>query len=90
MNYPTSEEIREAYDAMDRDGPMAEVTIRLCALVLHDRILRGNVRRLLPALGRSSPELLLASAIATGLNYGMRIHEQRMAVKPGETAGTAS
>jgi len=96
MNYPTPEEIRAAHDAINADGPMAETTIRLSAIVLNDPVLRGIVNRWTHHAadrGHNIPgAAALASAIATGLNYGLRIHEQRMAdlVKPAEKAGGAS
>ena len=81
MDYPTPDEIRLAAAAINRDGPEAETTARLCALVLSNPHLRSIVNRLMPALGRSElrapGEALLAGAIATGLNYGLRIHEIR-------------
>ena len=93
MNYPTPEEIRIAHDAINRDGPASETTIQLCGLVLHDPCLRGIVNRLLPSLGhievRELGAALLAGAIATGLNYGLRIHEQRMAAGAREKADAA-
>ena len=86
MTYPTADEIRAAHEAIERDGPMANTTLQICALIQRDPILRAIVRRLLGAAAGSSivDEALILGAIATGLNYGLRIHEQRMAAGPGE------
>ena len=91
MNYPTPEEIRLAHDAINADGPMAEATIRLGALVLHDPILKRIVRRMSrDAVGRAlPPDVVILGAIVTGLNYGLRIHEQRMAAGAREAADAA-
>jgi hypothetical protein len=83
MTYPMSEEIFRVHQDIERDGPCAHVTMELCALVLRDPHLRAIVNRLMGALPpsefRAPGEALLASAIATGLNYGLRIHERRIA-----------
>src|ERR1700685_2084541 len=79
MNYPTPEEIREARIAIERDGPMAEVTLKLSALVLKNDVLRAIAYRLTRIKPSKDPTTLVVSAITTGLNYGLRIHEQRIA-----------
>jgi len=94
MNYPTPEEIRFAHDAINADGPAAETTIRLGAMVLHDPVLRAILNRLVQAVERGSGVGMpiagaLAGAITTGLNYGLRIHEQRMAAGRKEAADAA-
>jgi hypothetical protein len=84
VTYPTSDEIRAAYLGINRDGVMAEATVELCALVLRDPILNAIVWRLTHAADRGvgmPVEAAIASAIATGLNYGLRIHEQREAAR---------
>lgn len=87
MNYPTAHEIRAAHDAISDDGPMANTTLQICALIQTNPILRAIVRRLLGAAAGSTvvDEAVIMGAIATGLNYGLRIHEQRMAAAAGET-----
>lgn len=81
MTYPTAEEIRAAREAIDRDGPIANTTMSLCAIVLSDPIFKAIRVRLRPG---SSPvdEAVIMSAIATGLNYGLRIGELRTGGKP--------
>lgn len=79
MNYPTADEIREARAAIDRDGPAAEVTIVLSALVLQNDVLRAVAFRLSQIKPGDDKFPLIVSAIATGLNYGLRIHERRIA-----------
>jgi hypothetical protein len=93
MNYPTAEEIRLAHDAINADGPAAETTIRLGAMVLHDPVLRRIVNRMAREVDQSPrrpTEATVLAGIVTGLNYGLRIHEQRIAAERREKAGGAS
>jgi hypothetical protein len=85
MMYPTCEEICAAAAGIECDGSGADTTGTLCAIVLTDPHLRAVVMRLMrvvkalsPSAAEVSGAALVASAIATGLNYGMRIHEQRV------------
>jgi hypothetical protein len=92
MNYPPPEEIRAAHDAINADGPAAETAIRLGAMVLHDPVLRRIVNRMAREVDQSvrrPTEATVLAGIVTGLNYGLRIHEQRMAAGR-EKAGGAS
>lgn len=81
MTCPTADEIRLAHEGIDRDGPLAEATLELCARVLRDPTLRGVLERMAAAkpLFAGSFVAPLAGAMASGLNYGLRIGEQRAA-----------
>ena len=83
MNYPTASEILAAQAAIDRDGPMAEVTMVLTAIAFKDPVLRGIVERLTPVSAGAVDRALITSCIVSGLNYGLRIGELREAGKAG-------
>jgi hypothetical protein len=89
MTYPTPDEIRAAAEAIERDGAMAEITIALNKIVLQNPVLRrvagrlANINTQAPGLQGSFDEARIISAIVTGLNYGLRIHEQRTRRKAG-------
>lgn len=88
MTYPTNDEIRRASDGITGDGPVSEVTIRLCAIVLGNPGLRETVQRQMSLVRASvnDPIMLegaIAAGIASGLNYGMRIADMRNALTQG-------
>jgi hypothetical protein len=82
VTFPTPEELRAAHDAIERDGANANTTMALSVLVLRDPHLKAVVDRLTPigATAMVSRGIIMA-AIATGLNYALRVHEQRI-VRP--------
>jgi hypothetical protein len=80
--FPTAEEIRAAYDAIKLDeATLGPSTSELATLILCDPILRAVTDRMAGARPMLEGRLaqVLAIAIATGLNYGLRIGEQRAA-----------
>jgi hypothetical protein len=86
VTLPTAEEIRAAHDGITRDGPQADTTVGLCALVLREPELRGFVDRLtgeFPVLGRLNSAALL-SCVTWGMNMGLRIGEQRADAQAAE------
>ena len=87
MIYPTAAEIDAAYRAIDAEGPNSETTAALALICLKTR-LNGNVQRMAEAMvkilhlddkpnARTAIEAMLSGAVITGLNYGLRIGEER-------------
>lgn len=81
---PTPEEIRAAWESIDRDGPAAGTTIHLAALAMTDPTLSGVLGRMKDShVARITPETklfaeaMLQGALIYGLNMGIRIGEAR-------------
>jgi hypothetical protein len=87
MTLPTNEEMREAREAIDRDGPLAPFTAEICRLVLKSPELRSVVEKL-ATVEQPDGRALIIAAIATGLNYGLRIAAARQ--RCGTSATPAS
>ena len=87
MKFPTTEEIKEAHDAIQDDGPQSETTVTLCTLLVLDPFLRTTVNQMAQVLNSLPPadglladankKAFVVSCIATGLNYALRIGETR-------------
>jgi hypothetical protein len=79
MIFPTPEELRAAHDSIEKDGPNANTTMALSILILRDPHLKAVVDRLTPIGAPMVSQGIIMAAIATGLNYALRVHEQRIA-----------
>lgn len=81
MQIPTSEEIRAAHAAIDREGPVADTTAGLSLLAIRDPTLKAIVERWRSAIPANENALaihgLLVGALISGLNLGVRIGEAR-------------
>ena len=75
MTLPTDQEMQSAYDAITKDGPAADTTLRLGLFVMRNPQLRQwlDLVHGVSVLDRA----VLQSALMTGLNYGLRIAEMR-------------
>lgn len=89
MTPPTSEEIRAAWESIDRDVPMAVWTFHLAALAINDPTLAGVLLRMREShVAKLTPETkmfadaMLSGALIYGLNLGIRIGEARREAKP--------
>jgi hypothetical protein len=86
VRLPSLDEITAARAGIDREGPESPVTIGLCRVVQVSSLC-GNAERIAAAVVRATEaapdnrililQAAIASAIATGLNYGLRIGEAR-------------
>jgi hypothetical protein len=88
MTLPTYEEIEAAWRAINEAGPMAHDTVDLSMLATKNSRLAGAVRRMadvhVKALGvdpsnADMARALIMGAMVTGLNYGLRISDARVA-----------
>ena len=75
MTIPTDEELRRAYDAIDKDGPGAEWTLRLSMLALKHPVVKRWLDNVTPFTSASRPVIM--AALVMGLNFGLRIGEER-------------
>jgi hypothetical protein len=94
MITPTAEEILAAREAIDRDGSMCELNVMLGVLVASNEPLRNYCQRMaehapamIGALRQSKPshipdamalEVFVRGVFMGGMNYGLRIAEQRI------------
>jgi hypothetical protein len=88
MELPTREEIEQAWREINAAGPMAHDTLVLSALGIRNSRLSDAVRRMTEVLAKTldiNPSLagilqaLVMGCVVTGLNYGLRIGDARVA-----------
>ena len=95
MQIPTKEELEAAWREIDQAGPKAHVTTELALLALKGNRLSETVRHLadisraaleLPDSRAGITQAVVMSCVISGLNYGLRIGDARIAAATKSTS----